>query len=135
MKVAPTQQVSVNPSHQSGSGAAVGALIKKIDEMLKAQSGLKMKTQKKKGFAKIKKVYKQVRKEKLAELKKMHKEIKKRELKKIKRMPASQRPAMRNELQKKLKEKHDKIKKSFPTTVNSPLQMDSLIKSLRVLKV
>jgi hypothetical protein len=137
MKVAPSQQVSVNPSHQSGSGsgAAVGALIKKIDEMLKAQSGMKRKTQQNKGFAKIKKVYKQVRSQKLAELKKTHKEIKARELKKIKRMPVSQRPAMRTELKRKLKERQEKVKKSFPTTVKNPQQMDSLIKSLRVLKV
>jgi hypothetical protein len=50
-------------------------------------------------------------------------------------MPVSQRPAMRTELKRKLKERQEKVKKSFPTTVKNPQQMDSLIKSLRVLKV
>ena len=134
MKVAPTQQVSVNPTSQMGS-AGMSAVLKKLDELIGKQKQATKKTQQKKGFAAVKKAYRDARKTKLAELKKQHKEIKKRELAKIKKLPAAQRPKMRAELKRKLKERSDKIKKSYPAKVANMSQMVSLVKDLRTLRV
>ena len=134
MKVAPTQQVSVNPTSQMGS-AGMSAVLKKLDELIGKQKQATKKTQQKKGFAAVKKAYREARKTKLAELKKQHKEIKKRELAKIKKLPAAQRPKMRAELKRKLKERSDKIKKSYPAKVSDMSQMVSLVKDLRTLRV
>jgi hypothetical protein len=135
MKVAPTQQVSVNPTSSVGGQGGMSAILKKLDDLMDKQKQAKKKTQQKKAFASVKKAYKDARKQKLAEMKKQHKEIKKRELAKIKKLPAAHRPKMRAELKRKLKERADQIKKSYPTKVSSPTQMGSLVKALRTLRV
>jgi len=75
MKVAPTQQVSVNPVLGSGGRGGNRELEKKIDELLRSQRDTKRKTQGKKIFTQAKKQYRKYRKDKLSEIKKQNKEI------------------------------------------------------------
>ena len=138
MRSAPSQQVSVNPTLQAGgqSGAAgLGALTKKIDELLKAREKDKHKGKQKKAYTEAKKQFKALRKQQIAKVKSSNKEIKKREDDKIKKLPTKQRPAARKKLRDFLKDREKKIKEKMPAKISSPEQLSSLIQTFRTLKV
>ena len=133
MKVAPTQQVTVNPTLQAGGGgtAGLGLLAKKIDELIKSQQKERAKTKQRKIFSAAKKQYSQYRKKAMGAAKEQNKEIKKRESDKIKKMPVSQRVAARKKLSALLKERLNRVKKQLPARVSSPGELTELLKRFR----
>ena len=131
--VAPTQQVSVAAPQTAGAGQGGGRadnseLIKKINELLKAQKDSKRKKEGNKAYNAAKKEYRNYRKRQIAVMNKQNKDIKKRELAKIRRMPTAVRGKMRKQLAEKLKQRADNIKKRLPTKIVSPAQLRELLK-------
>ena len=133
MKVAPTQQVSV--AGGQGSAAGIGALVSKIDQLLKAQMAEKKKGARKKAFNAAKKQYREYRKKMMASVKSQNKDIKKRELSRIRRLPADQRAKARADLKKRLSDRVQSVKKRLPTKVSTPSDLQQLIAKTRTLKV
>jgi len=131
MKVAPVQQVSVAAPQSTGTaqgGRDNAELLKKINELLKAQKDSKRKKDGNKAYAGAKKQYRDYRKKQIAAVNKQNKEIKKRELAKIRRMPAAVRAKMRKQLAEKLKQRTDTIKKRLPPKITSPAHLRELLK-------
>ena len=132
MKVAPTQQVTV----AGGQGSAgIGALVAKIDQLLKEQKDAKRKTAGKKAFAGAKKQYKDYRKKMLAAVKTQNKDIKKKELARIRRMPTDQRAKARSVLKQRLAARAKAVKDKLPTKISDPAHLQRLISASRTLKV
>ena len=134
MRVAPTQQVTVNPTLQAG-GQGMGGLASKIDELLRNQRTAKLRKAQKAAFSGAKKQYAQYRKQAVANLKKQNSAIKKRETARINKLPKKQRPAARKKLRETLKQRVDSLKKKLPGRVSTPAELKSLMKTFRTLKV
>jgi len=134
MKVAPTQQVTVTATQQSGASGLSG-LSAKIDELLRASKESKRKGKQKSAYTAAKKEYKAYRKKVLANVKAQNKDIKKREAAKIKKLPVKQRPAARKKLKEALKARADKVKTELPSKVQTPGQLRNLMTAFRTLKV
>jgi len=134
MRVAPSQQVSVNPVLQGGQ-SGMGGLASKIDELLRNQRTAKLKKTQKKAYGGAKKQYREYRKKAVANIKSQNKEIKKRESARIKKLPAKQRAAARKKLKEVLKQREDKVKKQLPAKIETPGQLRQLMTSFRTLKV
>ena len=134
MKVAPTQQVTVNPTLQAG-GSGLGGLAAKIEEMLRNQRGAKARKAQKSALSGAKKQYSQYRKKAMSNLKDDNKAIKKRESAKIKRLPVKERAAARKKLAQMLKERVARLKKKLPGRVGSAGQLKNLMAAFRTLKV
>ena len=60
-------------------------------------------------------------------MKKQHKEIKKREMAKIKSAPKNKRASMKKELNSKLKERENALKKRLPSKIATPGQLRELL--------
>ena len=113
---------------KEGGRADNSELIKKINELLKAQKDSKRKKEGNKAYNAAKKEYRNYRKRQIAVMNKQNKDIKKRELAKIRRMPTAVRGKMRKQLAEKLKQRADNIKKRLPTKIVSPAQLRELLK-------
>ena len=133
MKVAPTQQVTGAGGGQGAAG--IGALVAKIDQLLKDQKDAKRKTAGKKAFAGAKKQYKDYRKRMLAAVKTQNKDIKKKELARIRRMPTDQRAKARSVLKQRLAARAKAVKDKLPTKISDPAHLQRLISASRTLKV
>ena len=134
MRVAPSQQVSVNPVLQGGQSGMSG-LASKIDELLRSQKASKLKKAQAKAYSGAKKQYREYRKKAVANIKAQNKEIKKRENAKIKKLPVKQRAAARKKLKEVLKARENKVKKQLPSKIDTPGQLRQLMASFRTLKV
>ena len=131
--IAPVQQVTVAAPQTAGAGQGGGRadnseLIKKINELLKAQKDSKRKKEGNKAYNAAKKEYRNYRKRQIAVMNKQNKDIKKRELAKIRRMPTAVRGKMRKQLAEKLKQRADSIKSRLPSKITSPAQLRELLK-------
>jgi hypothetical protein len=134
MKVAPTQQVTVTPTQQSGA-VGLSGLSAKIDELLRASKESKRKGKQKSAYAAAKKQYKAYRKKALANVKAQNTDIRKREVAKINKLPVKQRSAARKKLKEALKARADKVKTELPSKVQTPGQLRNLMTAFRTLKV
>ena len=132
MKVAPTQQVTVAGG---GQAAGIGALVAKIDQLLKEQKEAKRKTASKKAFGAAKKQYKAYRKKMLASVKAQNKQIKKKELARIRRLPTSERAKARGILKARLSQREKAIKEKLPSKISDPGQLRRTVAQSRTLKV
>ena len=131
---APTT-VTVTPQTTVSGQAGNAALSAKIDQLLRESREKKGKTRAKSLFTKAKKEYAHMRKNSLAKLKAENKAIQKRERAKIQKLPADQRAKARQKLKAALKEREAKLKKKFPSKVETPGHLRSLLSSFRVLKI
>ena len=125
---APTQQVTVAaPSGQFPQSAGLGALMRKVEELLQETRAQKAKTKQKSSFAKAKKQYRAYRKQRLAEAKATIAKWKKQGLARIRKMPAPQRKGARAQLKKQLAQRLDKVKRVLPSKVETPGQLRSIL--------
>ena len=132
MKVAPTQQVTVAGG---GQAAGIGALVAKIDQLLKEQREAKKKTAGKKAFGAAKKQYKAYRKKMFATIKAQNKQIKKKELARIRRLPTNEREKARGVLKARLIQREKALKEKLPSKISDSSQLRRTVDQSRTLKV
>ena len=107
--------------------AGLGALMRKVEELLQETRAQKAKGKQKSSFAKAKKQYKTYRKQRLAEAKATIAKWKKQGLARIRKLPTAQRKGAREQLKAQLAKRLDKVKRALPTKVETPGQLRSIL--------